>query len=438
MAALAAARGAARRDEPRLQRAQQPARDRRRRAVSLRRARPVRQLPRRPARNARAAPTRPSAVALRAFVSHPRRLIEVLVDFAIICASFLASYLLFVDGNGHDCSGHVFLVTLPVLLAVRYVSLRPRSGSTAGSGALRARATCSRSAAAVAVSAPVTIAIVAKHGRFGDFPLEIFVVDALLCTRSSPARGSRCVLPPLAAARAEPRSSGPDRGRRPFRAAASPASCARRPETRVVGFVDDNPRLRRRRIHGVTVPRRPRRVEALLASRPARRGARDDPGRRAGAARRRRRRLCGGRRRCRFVRSEITPPPSLSAGSASDRDSRTSRERLSPGAARWLLSSPISCLAVALRLAGVAAGVADDLQRRDRIHADLARDRRDGHAARGSASRAASVALHVPGRPGLVARPTARVGAAKLIGVLVMTATIFPAYGLARFVVSRP
>ena len=40
---------------------------------------------------------------------------------AIICASFLAAYLLFVDGGGTDVQRAVFLATLPVLLAVRYV-----------------------------------------------------------------------------------------------------------------------------------------------------------------------------------------------------------------------------------------------------------------------------------------------------------------------------
>ena len=52
---------------------------------------------------------------------NPRRLVEVLVDFAIICTSFLASYLLFVDGKGTDVERAVFLATLPVLLGVRYV-----------------------------------------------------------------------------------------------------------------------------------------------------------------------------------------------------------------------------------------------------------------------------------------------------------------------------
>ena len=58
-------------------------------------------------------------------------------------------------------------------------------------------------AAATALSAPIAIAIVAKTQSLAGFPLEIFVVDALLCTMlvagvaagaaggSRPARGLR-------------------------------------------------------------------------------------------------------------------------------------------------------------------------------------------------------------------------------------------------------
>ena len=71
-------------------------------------------------RSRRAEPGEPPSL-LRALVSQPRRLIEVLVDFAIICTSFLASYLLFIDGKGTEVERAIFLATLPVLLGVRYV-----------------------------------------------------------------------------------------------------------------------------------------------------------------------------------------------------------------------------------------------------------------------------------------------------------------------------
>ena len=48
-------------------------------------------------RSRRGEPGEPPSL-LRALFSQPRRLVEVLVDFAIICTSFLVSYLLFIDG----------------------------------------------------------------------------------------------------------------------------------------------------------------------------------------------------------------------------------------------------------------------------------------------------------------------------------------------------
>ena len=63
----------------------------------------------------------PAPPLWRAFLSNPRRLVEVLTDFAIICVSFLTAYLLFVDGGGTNTQRALFLATLPILLGVRYV-----------------------------------------------------------------------------------------------------------------------------------------------------------------------------------------------------------------------------------------------------------------------------------------------------------------------------
>ena len=154
---------------------------------------------------------------------------------------------------------------------------------------------------------------------------------------------------------------------------------------RVVGFVDDNPRLRRRRVHGapvlgahardrraslerttpdivlVTIPDAPR--ERLdTSSRPATS---------AGVA-------------CRFVRREIDLDPRVVLGAPPSE--RTSR-RLD----RMLAAIPVAVARVdrarALLLARPrVAEDADDLQRRARVDAALARDRRDRPRARRSAS----------------------------------------------------
>ena len=110
----------------------------------------------------------PPPALWRALVSHPRRLVEVLVDFAIICTSFLAAYLLFVDGKGTLVERAVFLSTLPVLLGVRYVlfvafGIYRRVWRFAGPRDLVAIAL------ATTLSAPIALGIVAKLRRFMAF-----------------------------------------------------------------------------------------------------------------------------------------------------------------------------------------------------------------------------------------------------------------------------
>jgi len=186
----------------------------------------------------------------RLFLSNPRRLVEVLVDFAIVCTSLLVAYLLFVDGGGTYVQRAVFLATLPVLLAVRYIlfvvfGIYRRVWRFASARDLLAIA------AAVALSVPITMAIVAATQTFGGFPLEIFAVDALLC--ATLVAGSRLALRLLPGLRA-----GGERRRvlivgagRSGRALAR--ELAETPDQRVVGFLDDNPRVRRRRVLGVKV-----------------------------------------------------------------------------------------------------------------------------------------------------------------------------------------
>ena len=202
-------------------------------------------------RSAREEPGPPPSL-LRALVSQPRRLVEVSIDFAIICASFLAAYLLQVDGRGTEVQRAAFLAALPVLLAVRYVffvlgGVYRRVWRFATPRDLMAIAV------STALSAPITIAIVAKTQSLASFPLEIFLVDALLCAALVAA--SRLAL------RMAPDVLAP-RGRAGERilivgAGRSGRSLVRElreaPEKRIVGFLDDNSEVRRRHVLGVKV-----------------------------------------------------------------------------------------------------------------------------------------------------------------------------------------
>jgi UDP-GlcNAc:undecaprenyl-phosphate/decaprenyl-phosphate GlcNAc-1-phosphate transferase len=186
-----------------------------------------------------------------ALTFEPRRLVEVLVDFVLVCGSFLAAYLLVVGGKGSELQRGTFLAALPVVLGVRYVSFI----------AFRIyrrvwRYATSRDAlaivAAVLVSEVVAFGIVEATRSLGPFPARVFLVDAVLCIGLVTAsRLGLKALPALRAARDRDRervlvvgAGGHGRG---------VARELRESGALVVGFVDDNRALRRRRIAGVTV-----------------------------------------------------------------------------------------------------------------------------------------------------------------------------------------
>jgi FlaA1/EpsC-like NDP-sugar epimerase len=176
----------------------------------------------------------------------------VVVDFVVLCASFLAAYLLVLGGAGTENERSVFLSALPILLGARYVAF-------VAFGVYRRvwRFATARDALpigiACAVSAVVAYPVLVALRPLGSFPaVEIFVVDAVLATvLVGASRLTLRLLPEL-------------QGRRTHRrrvlvvgAGAAGRGLVRElretHEARVVGFLDDNPRVRRRRILGITV-----------------------------------------------------------------------------------------------------------------------------------------------------------------------------------------
>jgi UDP-GlcNAc:undecaprenyl-phosphate GlcNAc-1-phosphate transferase len=188
----------------------------------------------------------------RALIFDPRRLAEVFADFVLICASFLAAYVLAVDGSGSVYERSVYLSALPILLGSRYVFF-------VALGVYRRvwRYATARDVVPIVVgcfgSAVAAYLILIALRPIGDFPaFQIFGVDAVLCTVL--VGGSRLAL------RLVPETIGHRRvERRVLIAGAGRAgrSLARElretGDARVVGFLDDNPRVRRRRILGVSV-----------------------------------------------------------------------------------------------------------------------------------------------------------------------------------------
>jgi UDP-GlcNAc:undecaprenyl-phosphate/decaprenyl-phosphate GlcNAc-1-phosphate transferase len=188
----------------------------------------------------------------RALVFEPRRLVEVLADFVIICASFLAAYVLAVGGFGTENERSVYLSALPILLGARYVLF-------VGLGVYRRvwRYATARDVVPIVVgcfgSALVAYLILIALRPIGSFPaVQIFVIDAFLCTALVGA--SRLAL------RLFPETLGQRGVRRRVlvvgagRAGRGLARELRESDdARAVGFLDDNPRVRRRRILGISV-----------------------------------------------------------------------------------------------------------------------------------------------------------------------------------------
>jgi UDP-GlcNAc:undecaprenyl-phosphate/decaprenyl-phosphate GlcNAc-1-phosphate transferase len=185
---------------------------------------------------------------------YTRRLAEVVVDGALIAASFLAAYLLRFNGVGTPNQRHYFLLTLPVLLLCRYVALLA-FGMYAGVWRYASARDALRAGAAVALSAIVALGIVTfTQGPIGDFSRSVFVIDALICTFALVAArfAERGIAHFIELARVSTMRRvlivGAGRtGRSLLR------ELRETPGERVVGFVDDAPSLRGRRLQGVKV-----------------------------------------------------------------------------------------------------------------------------------------------------------------------------------------
>jgi UDP-GlcNAc:undecaprenyl-phosphate GlcNAc-1-phosphate transferase len=185
---------------------------------------------------------------------YTRRIAEVVVDGALISASFLAAYLLRFDGIGTTNQRHLFLLALPVLLLCRYIALL-LFGMYAGVWRYTSARDAVRATAAVAVSAVGALGIlVLTQGTLGDFSRSVFVIDAVICSVAITAArfAERAISHTIELARRRDERRvlivGAGRaGRSLLR------ELRETPGERVVGFVDDDPGIRGRRLNGVRV-----------------------------------------------------------------------------------------------------------------------------------------------------------------------------------------
>jgi UDP-GlcNAc:undecaprenyl-phosphate GlcNAc-1-phosphate transferase len=193
---------------------------------------------------------------LKMFVARRRLLGEVVVDFAVVVAAMLAAYVAVVERSGTDDQQTAFARTVPAVLVARLAfflvaGLYRSVWRYAGAG------DAVRIAVAVVASELVAAGFVIAARNVADLglPFAFFVVDALICTAMVCA--SRFAERGLVGTLATLRGRGDARRTLIVGAGRGGRSLLRElnetPGERVVGFVDDDPALRRRRLQGVQV-----------------------------------------------------------------------------------------------------------------------------------------------------------------------------------------
>jgi UDP-GlcNAc:undecaprenyl-phosphate/decaprenyl-phosphate GlcNAc-1-phosphate transferase len=191
---------------------------------------------------------------VRSLLVHRRRLVEVVIDFALITGAFTASYFIRLEGSGFAWQRHVFNLSLPALLVSRYVFfwlLGLYRGVWRYAGARDAAAIF----AAVIASETATFLFIWATVPWGGFPRGIYAIDILVCSLLIGVsrfweRGLAHALRAFVGRAEQERTLIVGAGR-------SGRSLLRELRegrgARVVGFVDDDPALRRRRIQGVPI-----------------------------------------------------------------------------------------------------------------------------------------------------------------------------------------
>jgi UDP-GlcNAc:undecaprenyl-phosphate/decaprenyl-phosphate GlcNAc-1-phosphate transferase len=194
---------------------------------------------------------------LRSLLVHRRRLIEVLVDFALITASFTLAFMIRVEGPGLPgvpWHRHVFALSLPAILVARYIVF-VLFGLYRGVWRYAGARDAASILLAVVVSEGIAFLFIWATVPWRGFPRGTYLVDVMLCSILIIAarfseRGATQALRTLVGRRDQQRTLivGAGRSGRSLL-----HELRESPNTRVVGFVDDDVSFRRRRIQGVTV-----------------------------------------------------------------------------------------------------------------------------------------------------------------------------------------
>ena len=201
---------------------------------------------------------------------HRGRLVELLVDFLLITAAFAAAYLLRFEGGGPPNQRHLFLAALPLILAARY-AVFILMGMYSSVWRFMSARDAIRIPIAVFLSEGIAVLFLAlsQARSFETYSRSVFVIDAILCTLLIGASrlAQRAYSPALGSlAPAEERRRvlivGAGRGGRSLL-----RELRETPGQQVVGFLDDDPSLRHRRVHGVQILGSAAEIESVISRR---------------------------------------------------------------------------------------------------------------------------------------------------------------------------
>jgi UDP-GlcNAc:undecaprenyl-phosphate/decaprenyl-phosphate GlcNAc-1-phosphate transferase len=191
---------------------------------------------------------------IRSLLVHRRRFVEVIVDFALITASFTIAYLIRLEGTGFAWQRHVFNLSLPAILVARYIFF-VLFGLYRGVWRYAGLRDAAAIFAAVVLSEAAAFLFIWATVPWGGFPRGTFLIDVLLCPLLIGVarfweRGVTHAIRVLVGRGDQERVlivGAGSSGRSLLRELREATG------TRVVGFVDDAPAFRRRRIQGVPV-----------------------------------------------------------------------------------------------------------------------------------------------------------------------------------------
>ena len=198
------------------------------------------------------------------------RMAEMLLDFVLIAAAFACAYFLRFEGVGPPNQRHLFLAALPLILAARY-AVFILMGTYSSVWRYMSARDAIKIPIAVFLSEGIAVLFLAlsQAQSFETYSKSVFVIDAIICTlliglsrlaqrAFTPALGS--LTRPVGRRRVLIVGAGRG-GRSLLRELRETAG------EQVLGFIDDNPGLRHRRVHGVQILGTAAEIEAVLARR---------------------------------------------------------------------------------------------------------------------------------------------------------------------------